>query len=137
MNERREEEVPLNWARRAGRPAKRKPAPEPAPPRIPRIARLMALAIKFQEMVDRGEFRDYADIARLGYVTRARLTQIMNLRLLDPGIQEQLLFAAEDGLRSTRESLLRPLASCVHWPDQKSRFRSTRATRPGIAAAVS
>jgi hypothetical protein len=44
-------------------------------PRIPRIARLMALAIKFQEMVDRGEVRDYADLARLGYVTRARITK--------------------------------------------------------------
>ena len=39
----------------------------------------MALAIKFQEMVNRAEVRDYADLARLGYVTRARITQIMNL----------------------------------------------------------
>ena len=59
--------------------------------RIPRITRLMALAIKFQDMVDRGEVRDYADLARLGYVTRARLTQIMNLLLLAPEIQEQIL----------------------------------------------
>lgn len=59
---------------------------------IPRITRLVALAIKFQEMVDRGEVRDYADLARLGYVTRARLTQIMNLVLLAPDIQEQILF---------------------------------------------
>jgi hypothetical protein len=51
----------------------------PEPPRVPRIARLMALAVKFQDMVDRGEVRDYADLARLGFVTRARLTQIMNL----------------------------------------------------------
>jgi hypothetical protein len=43
------------------------------PPRVPRIARLMALAVKFQDMVDRGEVRDYADLARLGFVTRARL----------------------------------------------------------------
>jgi len=65
MNDKREEEVSLNWARRAGRPAKLKPVPE-LPPRIPRIARLMALATKFQDMVDRGEVRDYADLARLG-----------------------------------------------------------------------
>ena len=64
-------------------------AESPGPPRIPRITRLMALAIKFQDMVDRGEVRDYADLARLGYVTRARLTQIMNLlsaRARHPGI---------------------------------------------------
>jgi hypothetical protein len=33
-------------------------------PRIPRIARLMALAIKFQDMVNRSVVRDYADLAR-------------------------------------------------------------------------
>ena len=60
-------------------------------PRIPRIARLMALAIKFQDMVDRGEVRDYADLARLGYVSRARITQIMNLLNLAPDIQEHIL----------------------------------------------
>lgn len=64
---------------KAGGPA----APAPAPlPRIPRVTRLMALAIKFQDMVDRGEVRDYADLARLGHVTRARMSQIMNLLLL-------------------------------------------------------
>lgn len=42
--------------------------PDTATGRIPRITRLMALAIKFQDMVDRGEVRDYADLARLGYV---------------------------------------------------------------------
>ena len=35
-------------------------------PHLPRITRLMALAIKFQGMVDRGEVEDYADLAELG-----------------------------------------------------------------------
>ena len=65
----------------------------PDPPRIPRITRLVALAIKFQGMVDRGEVRDYADLARLGYVTRARITQIMNLLNLASDIQEDILLA--------------------------------------------
>jgi hypothetical protein len=77
--------------RTAGQARKEKPEAVP-PARIPRIARLMALAIKFQDMVDRGEVRDYADLARLGLVSRARLTQIMNLLLLAPDIQEALLF---------------------------------------------
>lgn len=46
--------------------------------RLPRVARLMALAIKYQGMVSRGELVDYADIARLGYVTTSRATQVMN-----------------------------------------------------------
>lgn len=36
--------------------------------------------------------RDYADLARLGHVTRPRLTQIMELFLLAPDIQEEILF---------------------------------------------
>jgi hypothetical protein len=59
--------------------------------KLPRVARLMALAIKFQDMVDRREVRDYADLARLGYVTRARMTQLMNLTSLAPDIQEAIL----------------------------------------------
>ncbi len=83
MKDRCEDEIPLKWPARqaAGRPKK---TAAPAPPRIPRITRLMALAIKFQEMIDRGEVKDYADLARLGHVTRARITQIMNLLKLAP-----------------------------------------------------
>lgn len=92
--------------------------------RIPRITRLMALAIKFQDMVDRGEVRDYADIARLGYVTRARLTQIMNLLLLAPDIQERLLsMPCSSELRETR---MRGIASDIYWPEQRRRFRDGR-----------
>ena len=92
----------------------------PATPRIPRITRLMALAIKFQDMVDRGEVRDYADLARLGYVTRARITQIMNLLNLAPDIQEELLdIDAATKLFSLGESKLREVTVRVSWSDQR------------------
>ena len=45
---------------------------------------------------NRREVRDYADVARLGYVTRARVTQIMNLALLAPDIQEELLLPQKE-----------------------------------------
>ena len=91
-------------------------------PRIPRITRLMALAIKFQEMVDRGEVRDYADLARLGCVTRARITQIMNLLNLAPDLQEQILFAgdAQGWGAQPFERQLRPIVLAVDWPTQRS-----------------
>src|SRR5215510_8373808 len=60
--------------------------------RVPRIAKLMALAIRFDELIRTGMVRDYAEFARLGHVTRARITQIMNLLHLAPDIQEHLLF---------------------------------------------
>jgi hypothetical protein len=59
--------------------------------RTPRISRLMALAIHFQEMINAGHVSDLATLARYGLVTRARMTQIMNLLYLAPEIQEELL----------------------------------------------
>ncbi len=93
-------------------------------PRIPRITRLMALAIKFQHMVDQGEVRDYADLARLGYVTRARITQIMNLLNLAPDLQEQILFAdvTQRPHGQSFERHLRPILSVVDWPTQRVRM---------------
>jgi hypothetical protein len=85
-------------------------------PRIPRITRLMALAIKFQDMVDRAEVRNYADLARLGYVSRARLTQLMNLLLLAPKIQENLLNPTASC--EIRESHLRQVVKHALWQDQ-------------------
>ena len=54
----------------------------------------MALAIHFEGLLANGEVTDMADLARLGHVSRARITQIMNLRLLAPEIQKDLLFFA-------------------------------------------
>jgi hypothetical protein len=66
----------------------------PATPvgRVPRVARFMALAIRFEQLIRDGQVADFAELARLGHVTRARITQIMNLRLLAPDIQEAILF---------------------------------------------
>ena len=59
--------------------------------RVPRVSKLMALAIRFDEMIQNGEVNDQAELARLGRVSRARLTQIMNLLILAPDIQEAML----------------------------------------------
>ena len=100
-------------------------AQTPDPPPIPRIRRLMALAIKFQEMVDRGEVRDYADLARLGYVSRARITQIMNLLQLAPDIQEHLL--SEVAARPIAERHIRHIASIVEWSEQRLQWNAERS----------
>ena len=92
------------------------------PGNVPRIARLMALAIRFDGLVRRGEVRDYADLARLGYVTRARITQIMNLLNLAPDIQEALLFLPRtlQGRDPIREKDVRPIAGVAHWSRQRA-----------------
>ena len=58
----------------------------------PRITRLMALAIRFDRLLSDGGVKDYAELARLGHVTRARMSQIMGLLNLAPDIQEEILF---------------------------------------------
>jgi hypothetical protein len=43
------------------------------------LARLMALALRFEKLVQSGEIKDCAHLARLGRVSRARISQIMTL----------------------------------------------------------
>jgi hypothetical protein len=66
-------------------------APTPAG-RVPRISRLMALAIHFDRVVREGKVADLSELAGLAHVTQPRMTQIMNLNHLAPDIQEELLF---------------------------------------------
>lgn len=89
--------------------------------RIPRISRLMALAIRFERLVATGEVRDYAELASLGHVTRARVTQIMNLLGLAPDIQEGLLFlpTVEEGREPIKEWMVRPISGTPDWRKQR------------------
>lgn len=57
--------------------------------RLPPVTRRMALAIRFDRLIQEGQVKDDAEIARLGHVSRARVTQIMNLLMLAPEIQER------------------------------------------------
>lgn len=104
------------------------PMPRPASNRLPRITRLMALAIKFQEMISRGEVQDYADLARLGHVSRARITQIMNLLNLAPDIQEQLLDLAMPNRAFVCERHTRRITNLVYWSHQRKRWQEQIAS---------
>ena len=101
------------------------------PGNLPRISKLMALAIRFDGLVRRGEVRDYADLARLGYVTRARITQIMNLLNLAPDIQEEILFLPRTvkGRDRLREKEVRPIAAVPHWSRQRKMWAKLTAER--------
>ena len=94
------------------------------PGRIPRITKLMALAIRFEEKLQQGHVRDMAQLARLGHVSRARLTQIMNLRLLAPDIQEALLNLPRvlEGRSPIKYRDLIPLLQEADWNEQRSQW---------------
>ena len=103
------------------------PAPIERPSgRVPRVARFMALAIRFEQLIRDGQVSDYAELARLGHVTRARITQVMNLRLLAPDIQEQLLFLprVERGRDQIHLRDLQSIAAAADWRKQRRNWKS-------------
>ncbi len=105
------------------------PMPTPRlPGRVPRVARFMAPAIRFERLIRSGEIADYAEVAHLGHVTRARITQIMNLRLLAPDIQEAILFLprTESGHDPIHLRDLQPLAAVPDWRKQGRLWNSLR-----------
>jgi hypothetical protein len=105
------------------------PAPASDPQgRIPRVTRLMGLAIHFENLLREGALKDYAEIARLGHVSRARVTQIMNLLLLAPDIQEEILFLPAIGRGRERLHLrdLQCLAALSDWQAQRQQWHAIR-----------
>jgi hypothetical protein len=90
--------------------------------RAPRIARLLALSHKLDAIVRSGEIRDYAQLARLGHISPARLTQIMVLLHLAPAIQEYVLFLSAADARLITELGLRKIAREPRWDRQRELF---------------
>ena len=102
------------------------PAAPPAPGRVPRLARFMALAIRFDQLIADGTVTDYAALARLAHVSRARITQIMNLLMLAPDIQEAILFLPR--VKLGRDPLhLRQLQQIALVPDWRKQRRLWQA----------
>jgi hypothetical protein len=102
----------------------------PKPGRVPRVARLMALALHYDDLIRSGHVRDYADLARLGHVTRARMTQIMNLLNLAPDIQEAILLlpTTEHGCDAVAERHLRPITLVPNWQKQRRMWREIHSS---------
>jgi hypothetical protein len=96
--------------------------------RLPRLTQVMALAIQFQDMILRGEARDYADLARLGCLTRERMSQIMKLIWLAPDIQQEILeFPLAHQTRfPIGEVAARKIASFLTWEAQRQRWRELK-----------
>jgi hypothetical protein len=99
------------------------------PGRVPWVSKLMALAIRFEGLVREGVVTDQAELARLGHVSRARVTQIMNLLQLAPDIQEDVLFLPriERGKEPIQERHLRPIAAVPDWRKQRQLWRRFQA----------
>ncbi len=97
--------------------------------RVPRVSRLMALALRLDELIRSGEVTSYAELARLGHVTRARLSQIVGLLCLAPDLQEKILFLPRT-LKGRDPIQLRhilPIAMLAEWRKQRIRWKALGA----------
>lgn len=92
--------------------------------RYPRIVQVVALAIHFQDMMDRGEIRNHADLAGLGCISRERVSQVMMLAWLAPDIQQQVLGLPKTpgGRFPVSETALRTIARVASWAEQRTRW---------------
>jgi len=89
--------------------------------RLPRITKMMALAIRLDHLIKSGQITDQAELARVGHVSRARLTQIMDLNLLAPDIQEEILALplVPSGKDKMLEKELRRIVFVFSWRTQR------------------
>jgi hypothetical protein len=94
--------------------------------RYPRIVQVVALAIHFQDMLDRGEIGNYADLARLGCISRERVSQVMMLAWLAPDIQQQVLGLPKTpgGRFPVSETALRTIARIASWAEQRVKWET-------------
>jgi hypothetical protein len=106
--------------------------------RIPRIAKLMALAHHYERLVVSGVVKDYAELARLGMVSRARISQIMNLLLLAPDIQEEILFLPKtvEGHDPIKLKHLQPICLEMDWDEQRRRWYRVKSAGDGLGEAA-
>ena len=103
--------------------------------RVPRVARLLALAFRFEQQVRSGVLASYVELAALGHVSRARISQIANLANLAPDIQEAILFLprTERGRDPIHLRLLQPIAAAFDWRKQRRLWAElVVARRPAV-----
>ena len=89
---------------------------------FPKIVRLLVLAHQVEQAIEEGRARDYVDVARQLGMTRARITQLVNLLLLSPDIQATILTDPRR-VRQLGERQLRPITREQAWQRQADMFR--------------
>jgi hypothetical protein len=97
--------------------------------RPPRLARLLALAHKLEGVVRSGRVQDYAELARLAQVSRARIGQIVMLGQLAPAIQERILFLSTEHAGQIAERELLHIARLPRWDHQCESFERLLSAR--------
>jgi predicted XRE-type DNA-binding protein len=85
-----------------------------------RVARVLALAHYVERLIDQGSFKNHSHTAKLLGISNSRMSQVANLTLLAPSIQEKILFGKGD----IKERSLRMILRDLDWKKQ-SRYLGT------------
>ena len=106
-------------------PGTEQPSAALPPGRVPRLARFLALALRLEQQLQQGVLKDCAEVARVGHVTRARVSQILSLVHLAPDIQEAILFLprTQRGRDPVILSEVIPIAMELDWKRQRRAWR--------------
>ena len=84
---------------------------------VQRIGRLLALAHKWERMIQHGEADGYAGIGRSTGLSRARVSQVCRLTVLAPCIQDAILNSGQPVRISVRQACAAAGTTC--WQDQR------------------
>lgn len=101
----------------------------------PRVAWLVALAHKLEDLIRSGRVKDYAELARLAQVSAARIAQIVLLGQLAPDIQEYILFLSAEQSGLITEPELRRIAREPRWDRQRAALERLLAAARVAAAS--
>jgi DNA-binding transcriptional regulator YdaS (Cro superfamily) len=85
---------------------------------------MLALAHHWRGLIRSGVVTDQAALARLVGVSRARITQVMDLLYLAPDIQEEILVTTKAAIGGVRHRSLLPIAATADWPEQRRLWRA-------------
>ncbi len=80
---------------------------------------MLALAYYVEDLVEGGALGSYAEAAAKLDITRARVSQVLQLMNLSAGIQEQILM----GSIAPSERRLRSIAAIPDWAEHQARWR--------------
>ncbi len=114
--------------------ARRKDTPPAGNGKFPRLTQVLALAIHFEDMVRRGEIKDFSGLARLGCLTRARVSQVMKLVWLAPDIQQEILSLPRTlaGRFPISEVAARRIANEPLWREQRTAWNQLKQQKCAV-----
>ncbi len=97
---------------------------------FPKIVKLLVLAHQIEQAIDEGRAKDYVDVAHQLAVTRARITQLVNLLLLSSELQTTILIEPHR-VQHLSERQLRPITEEPDWQKQSEMFQKLLARARG------